>query len=143
LRQESKVYVRERERFVGGGRSKCQGHARHYRYRIRYYVGFIDHSIPACVRSIAGARLGERIGTMRRLGWTAWCIALFLTPTLVLALASGATAQWIPLNPVASVQKQADGVDFIMHSGTLRIQLWGAEVRAQRAQRKPEARSGA
>jgi alpha-D-xyloside xylohydrolase len=38
-------------------------------------------------------------------------------------LARDAAAQWIPLNPVRSVQKQADGVDFAMHSGTLRIQV--------------------
>ena len=56
---------------------------------------------------------------MRRLGWIAWCIAIFVA----LATARGTTAQWIPLNPVTSVQKQADGVDFAMHSGTLRIQV--------------------
>jgi hypothetical protein len=78
---------------------------------------------------------------MRRLGWTAWRIALFLTLVLALALASDAAAQWIPLNPVSSVRKQADGVDFTMHSSTLRIQVRGAEVGAQSAQRKPESKS--
>jgi alpha-D-xyloside xylohydrolase len=50
-----------------------------------------------------------------------WGVIVFLT--LTLALARDAAAQWIPLNPVSSVQKQDDGVDFTMHSGTLRIQV--------------------
>jgi alpha-D-xyloside xylohydrolase len=58
---------------------------------------------------------------MRRLGSTAWGVIILLT--LMLALARDAAAQWIPLNPVRSVQKQADGVDFTMHRGTLRLQV--------------------
>jgi len=58
---------------------------------------------------------------MRRLGWTAWGVIVFLT--LLLALARDAAAQWIPLNPVSSVQKHDDRVDFAMRSGTLRIQV--------------------
>jgi alpha-D-xyloside xylohydrolase len=56
-----------------------------------------------------------------RLGWSAWWIAILLM--LLLVTARDATAQWIPLNPVTSVQKQVDGVDFAMQSGTLRIQV--------------------
>jgi alpha-D-xyloside xylohydrolase len=56
---------------------------------------------------------------VRRLGWIAWCITIFV----VLATAPGTAAQWMPLNPVASAQKQTDGVVFAMHSGTLRIQV--------------------
>jgi alpha-D-xyloside xylohydrolase len=82
-------------------------------------VGFLDSSISFRTGLIAGARRSERIRTMRRLGWVAWGVIIFLT----LMLARDAAAQWLPLNPVASVQKQADGVDFMMHSGTLRIQV--------------------
>ncbi len=43
-------------------------------------------------------------------------------PLLLLFLSSAsAFAQWNPLNPVASVKKQADGVVLIMKSGTLRL----------------------
>ena len=56
---------------------------------------------------------------MRKLGGKICFLGIFLT----LAFASGATAQWNPLNPVTSFQKQADSVDFAMHSGTLRIQV--------------------
>ena len=33
------------------------------------------------------------------------------------------SAQWVPLNGIASVQKQADGVTFTMQKGTLRLQV--------------------
>ena len=56
---------------------------------------------------------------MRKLGGKICFLGIFLT----LAFASGATAQWNPLNPVTGFQKQADSVDFAMHSGTLRIQV--------------------
>ncbi|MGA7913882.1 MAG: glycoside hydrolase family 31 protein [Candidatus Acidiferrales bacterium] len=42
---------------------------------------------------------------------------------LALAFAPAAAAQWSPLNPVTSFQKQAASVDFAMNSGTLRIQI--------------------
>ena len=58
---------------------------------------------------------------MQKLGWAAWWIAILLT--LLLATARDAAAQWIPLNSVTSVQKQSDGVDFTMRSGTLRLQV--------------------
>jgi alpha-D-xyloside xylohydrolase len=84
-------------------------------------MAFVNHCIPARACSIAGSRSRERMCAMRKLAWTAWCITLFLA--LLLATAPSAAAQWIPLNPVASVRKQADGLDFAMHSGTLRIQV--------------------
>ncbi len=56
---------------------------------------------------------------MRRFGWTAWCITIFRT----LATGRQTAAQWTPLNPVSSVQEQADGVVYAMHSGMLRIQV--------------------
>src|SRR5271169_1745669 len=88
--------------------------------RSRPILGGISRpSIPFRVGSIAGTRLDERISTVRRLGWIAWCITIFVA----LATARGAAAQWMPLNPVTSVQKQAGGVDFAMHSGTVRIQV--------------------
>jgi alpha-D-xyloside xylohydrolase len=63
---------------------------------------------------------------MRRLGSRrAWCIAILLT---LLATARDASAQWIALNPVTRVQKQAEGVDFTMQSGTLRIQVCSDSV---------------
>ena len=37
--------------------------------------------------------------------------------------AAVAVAQWKPLNPVLSVQQQADGAEFALKSGTLRIQI--------------------
>ncbi|HEV2350726.1 MAG TPA: glycoside hydrolase family 31 protein [Terriglobia bacterium] len=42
---------------------------------------------------------------------------------LTLAAPSIAWAQWIAPNPVAGVEKRADGAVFTMHSGTLRIQV--------------------
>ncbi|MGC2699902.1 MAG: glycoside hydrolase family 31 protein [Candidatus Acidiferrales bacterium] len=56
---------------------------------------------------------------MRKPSCTIWLIALFLA----LGSAQGASAQWNPLNPVVSMQKHADGADFAMHTGTLRIQV--------------------
>jgi alpha-D-xyloside xylohydrolase len=41
----------------------------------------------------------------------------------LLLLASTATAQWNPLNPVKSDEKQTDGVVFRMQSGLLRLQV--------------------
>jgi alpha-D-xyloside xylohydrolase len=58
---------------------------------------------------------------MRRGVRTGWWVAIL--PAWLLLTASGAAAQWIPLNPVRSVQQTADGVDFTMHTGTLRIQV--------------------
>ena len=40
-----------------------------------------------------------------------------------LALASTVFAQWNPLNPVASVKQQDDGVVLAMQKGTLRLQI--------------------
>jgi alpha-D-xyloside xylohydrolase len=40
-----------------------------------------------------------------------------------LAVVPQAHAQWNPLNPVASVRKQADGVNLTMKTGTLRLQV--------------------
>src|SRR6202167_6735803 len=94
--------ARSRQKLVDSGKSKCQSHARRYRYRIRFYAAFLDDSILFRARCLAGARRGERISTMRRLGGTVWGVIVFLT----LALARDAAAQWIPLNPVSSVQKQ-------------------------------------
>ena len=45
-----------------------------------------------------------------------------LTLSLLL-LASAAVAQWNPLNPVTSVEKQSDGVVFRMEVGLLRLQI--------------------
>jgi alpha-D-xyloside xylohydrolase len=42
---------------------------------------------------------------------------------LNLALATGAFAQWNPLNPVVDVEQQDDGVVLKMHRGTLRLQI--------------------
>ena len=47
----------------------------------------------------------------------------WLLCAMVMALASTTQAQWIPLNPVKSVQQQANGVLLEMQSGTLRLQV--------------------
>ena len=50
---------------------------------------------------------------------TRFCLAAFLLFLLV----SAAKAQWKPMNPVVSIQPQADGVLFRMKEGTLRLQV--------------------
>ncbi|HEY1464225.1 MAG TPA: glycoside hydrolase family 31 protein [Terriglobales bacterium] len=47
--------------------------------------------------------------------------ALFANLFLIVSLFPSANAQWAPKNPVVSFQKQADGVVFTMHSGTLKV----------------------
>jgi len=42
---------------------------------------------------------------------------------IIVVLASLASAQWAPMNPVVDVQKQADGVVLKMKSGTLKVQV--------------------
>ena len=42
---------------------------------------------------------------------------------LAFGFSSAAVAQWSAMNPVVSVQPQADGVTFSMKSGTLRLQV--------------------
>jgi len=48
--------------------------------------------------------------------------------TLLMGLASSALAQWAPLNPVAGVQQQPDGVVLTMKSGVLKIQICSDSV---------------
>ena len=45
-----------------------------------------------------------------------------------LLLAATASAQWNALNPVESVQQQADGPQFTLHSGTLKLQVCSDSV---------------
>ena len=45
------------------------------------------------------------------------------TAILALSLAATASAQWNPLNPVAAVEQQRDGVLFTMKSGVLKLQV--------------------
>jgi len=45
-----------------------------------------------------------------------------------LLLAATASAQWNELNPVDSVQQQADGPQFTLHSGTLKLQVCSDSV---------------
>src|SRR5262249_30454690 len=48
----------------------------------------------------------------------------FLIFLLVSAVLSGPVlAQWTPMNPVKSVQQQADGVLFTLETGTLKLQV--------------------
>jgi alpha-D-xyloside xylohydrolase len=47
---------------------------------------------------------------------------------LSLGLASSASAQWNPLNPVAEVKQQDSGVVFVMRAGTLRLQICSDSV---------------
>ncbi|HTQ57661.1 MAG TPA: glycoside hydrolase family 31 protein [Bryobacteraceae bacterium] len=42
---------------------------------------------------------------------------------LGLALAAGLAAQWVPLNPVTGVQKEANGVLLTMHTGAMRVEV--------------------
>ena len=46
---------------------------------------------------------------------------VYLVLAMWLTLASSASAQWAPMNPVTGMQQQADGVVFPMKSGTLKI----------------------
>ena len=52
--------------------------------------------------------------TMKKIALTAWL--LMLSPIVV-------HAQWNPLNPVTAVQKQNDGVQFTLKTGTLKLQV--------------------
>ena len=49
--------------------------------------------------------------------------ALLLALLMALALSAGLRAQWIPLNPVTSVQKEPAGVLFAMQSGVMRVEV--------------------
>jgi alpha-D-xyloside xylohydrolase len=49
--------------------------------------------------------------------------AILIVLLSILALAATAHAQWVPLNPVVSVQKQPDGAVFTMKTGTLKLQV--------------------
>jgi alpha-D-xyloside xylohydrolase len=66
-----------------------------------------------------------RTGAPQRLRLAAFVLAAWLS-TLLLAVA--AKAQWNPLNPVVSVQQQADGVKLTLRSGTLRVQVCSGTV---------------
>jgi len=66
-----------------------------------------------------------RAGAPQRLRLAAFVLAAWLS-TLLLAVA--AKAQWNPLNPVVSVQQQADGVKLTLRSGTLRVQVCSGTV---------------
>jgi alpha-D-xyloside xylohydrolase len=49
--------------------------------------------------------------------------ALLLALLIALALSAGLRAQWIPLNPVSSVQKEPAGVLFAMQAGAMRVEV--------------------
>jgi alpha-D-xyloside xylohydrolase len=48
---------------------------------------------------------------------------LFLISTLALFSAGSLTAQWIPPNPVAKVDRRPDGIVFVLQTGELRVQV--------------------
>jgi alpha-D-xyloside xylohydrolase len=51
-----------------------------------------------------------------------------LLALFVLSLASSATAQWKPMNPVVAFRQQTDGAIFTMKSGTLRLQVCSESI---------------
>src|ERR1700723_2447544 len=56
-------------------------------------------------------------------------LLLFLTALLFILLCCGAAhAQWAPMNPVAGIQQQADGVLFTQASGVLKVQVCSDSV---------------
>jgi len=55
--------------------------------------------------------------------WQSCRILQIVLIILSAALPRGAQAQWAPMNPVASVQQQADGILFAMQTGTLKVQV--------------------
>lgn len=52
----------------------------------------------------------------------------FLSSLLIACFATGALAQWTPMNPVRNVQQQTDGVVFSMATGTLKMQVCSDSV---------------
>jgi alpha-D-xyloside xylohydrolase len=52
---------------------------------------------------------------------TSWSLLLFLVASILLSPRAG--AQWTPMNPVKSVQQQADGALFELSSGFLKIEV--------------------
>jgi alpha-D-xyloside xylohydrolase len=54
-----------------------------------------------------------------RLPFLIFCVSLF---------AISAAAQWTPMNPVRRLQRQADGVVFTMHSGTLKLEVCSESI---------------
>ena len=71
-------------------------------------------------KSCACSSCGKCAPATRRLELAAFVSAAWLSTLL---LAAAASAQWNPLNPVVSVQQQADGVKFTLRSGTLQVQV--------------------
>ena len=62
---------------------------------------------------------------LQRLWHPTHCCPLLV---FILVIVSPARAQWAPLNPVAGIQQQADGVLFTMKSGVLRVQICSDSV---------------
>ena len=60
--------------------------------------------------------------TKRRL-----CLALIFS-ALWLFVAGPVRAQWNPLNPVLSVERQSDGVHLTLQSGTLKLQVYSDSI---------------
>ena len=48
--------------------------------------------------------------------------------SLLMLLPISTHAQWNPLNPVTDVQKRADGVQFTLKSGTMKLQVCSAAI---------------
>ncbi len=78
-------------------------------------VGFAVSAALFLTRS-NGLRMKKTMRKLRRI-----LASGFLLSALVWAAPSH--AQWNPLNPVASVKQQADGVNLTMKTGTLRLQV--------------------
>src|SRR5215469_101181 len=64
---------------------------------------------------IARARAGRLVQLVM------WSRGLML-PVLLVCFSSVAAAQWNPLNPVVSVQKERDGVRLTLQKGVMRLQ---------------------
>src|SRR5271165_37171 len=81
------------------------------------------HPKPTCE-----TRSGQTKNCLQRIG--AFALISGLLGWIVVAglLAGSASAQWNPLNPVQSVQQKADGAEFTLKSGTLRLQVCSDSV---------------